>query len=241
MVRPAGSVLAEMSARRPANRAMTAQHAALIGLREQIRGGELTPGQRIDQRRAAEELECSIVPVREALKTLEAEGQVSYSPQRGYFVAVLDADELLEIYRIRELLEEEAVRAAVPRIDAAALRVLNILLDECEEAAAAGLVPELIAADRRLHLTLYAASGMNRLVGLLRMLWDSTDRYRAQYYADTDHLQRVRDEHRAIIAAVADHDADETIRLLAVHRGHAIESVRRILDGAASPPSLERR
>jgi DNA-binding GntR family transcriptional regulator len=234
-------VLDAMSTRRPVNRAMTAQHAALIGLREQIRAGELAPGQRIDQRRAAEELECSIVPVREALKTLEAEGQVSYSPQRGYFVAALDADELLEIYRIRELLEEEAVRTAVPRIDPAAMRVLNILLDECEEAAAAGLVPELIAADRRLHLTLYAASGMTRLVGLLRMLWDSTDRYRAQYYADTSHLQRVRDEHRAIVAAVADHDADEAIRLLAVHRGHAIDSVRRLLESEAKPASRDGR
>jgi DNA-binding GntR family transcriptional regulator len=69
------------------SRAMTAQEAALLGLREQIRSGELAPGQRVDQRRAAEELECSIVPVREALQTLEAEGQVYYSPQRGYFVA----------------------------------------------------------------------------------------------------------------------------------------------------------
>jgi DNA-binding GntR family transcriptional regulator len=227
-------VLGAMSARRPTSRAMTAQEAALIGLREQIRSGELGPGQRIDQRRAAEEFECSIVPVREALKTLEAEGQVSYSPQRGYFVAVLDADELIEIYRIRELLEAEAVRVAVPRIDPAALRVLNILLDECEEAAAAGLVPELIAADRRLHLTLYAASGMTRLVGLLRMLWDSTDRYRAQYYGESGHLVRVRDEHRAIVAAVGRHDTEEAIRLLAVHRGHAVDSVRRMLDGTAS-------
>jgi DNA-binding GntR family transcriptional regulator len=227
-------VLGAMSTRRSTSRAMTAQEAALIGLREQIRSGELVPGQRIDQRRAAQELECSIVPVREALKTLEAEGQVSYSPQRGYFVAVLDADELLEIYRIRELLEAEAVRMAVPRIDPAALRVLHILLDECEEAAAAGLIPELIAADRRLHLTLYAASGMTRLVGLLRMLWDSTDRYRAQYYAEPGHLPRVRDEHRAIIAAVADHDAEEAVRLLAVHRGHAVDAVRRMLDGAVT-------
>jgi DNA-binding GntR family transcriptional regulator len=223
-----------MSPRQTSRRAITAQEAALIGLREQIRSGELAPGQRIDQRRAAEELECSIVPVREALKTLEAEGQVSYSPQRGYFVAALDPDELLEIYRIRALLEAEAVRVAVPRIDAASLRVLNILLDECEEAAAAGLVPELIAADRRFHLTLYAASGMNRLVGLLRMLWDSTDRYRAQYYAHDAHLRRVRDEHRAIIAAVADGDAEEAVRLLAVHRGHAVDTVRRMLDGEAT-------
>jgi DNA-binding GntR family transcriptional regulator len=214
------------------SRAMTAQEAALLGLREQIRSGELAPGQRVDQRRAAEELECSIVPVREALQTLEAEGQVHYSPQRGYFVADLDAEELVEVYRIRTLLEEEAVRAAVPRIDADALRVLNILLDEWEEAAAAGLLSELIAADRRLHLTLYAFSGMNRLVGLVRMLWDSTDRYRARFYTQPGQLDRSRDEHRAIVGAVGDHDAEEAIRLLAQHRGHVLAGMRTMLDGA---------
>jgi DNA-binding GntR family transcriptional regulator len=214
---------------------MTAQEAALLGLREQIRSGELAPGQRVDQRRAAEELECSIVPVREALQTLEAEGQVYYSPQRGYFVADLDADELVEVYRIRALLEEEAIRAAVPRIDADALRVLQILLDEWEEAAAAGLVAELIAADRRLHLTLYAFSGMNRLVGLVRMLWDSTDRYRARFYTEPGQLERSRDEHRAIVAAVGEHDAEAVIRLLAVHRGHVLDGMRAMLDGAAKP------
>jgi DNA-binding GntR family transcriptional regulator len=211
---------------------MTAQEAALLGLREQIRSGELAPGQRVDQRRAAEELECSIVPVREALQTLEAEGQVYYSPQRGYFVAALDAQELVEVYRIRTLLEEEAVRAAVPRIDADALRVLNILLDEWEEAAAAGQLSELIAADRRLHLTLYAFSGMSRLVGLVRMLWDSTDRYRARFYTEPGQLDRSRDEHRAIVEAVGDHDAEEAIRLLAEHRGHVLAGMRAMLDGA---------
>ena len=207
-------------------RAVTAQEAALAGLREKIRSGTYAPGQRIDQRKAAAEFECSIVPVREALKTLEAEGQVSYAPQRGYFVADLDQRELLEIYGIRALLEDEAVRQAIPQLDANGLRVLNLLLDECEEAAAAGLIEEMIAADRRLHFTLYAASEMPRLVGLLRMLWDSTDRYRAQYYMDPQQRERVLREHRALIDAVAAGDVDEAIRQLQAHRAHAVESVQ---------------
>lgn len=223
-----------MTGRRLINRAVTAQESALIGLRELIRAGELAAGQRIDQRKAAEQLECSIVPVREALKTLEAEGQVSYSPQRGYFVAALDARELEEIYRIRELLEAEAIRAAVPRVDPALLRVLSILLDEYDETASDGSIPDLIAADRRLHLTLYAASGMTRLVGLLRMLWDSTDRYRAQVYADRAHARRMGVEHRTIITAVEHRDVAETIRLLGAHRQHAIARVQKILEAPAS-------
>jgi DNA-binding GntR family transcriptional regulator len=226
-----------MTARRSISRAVTAQESALIGLRELIRAGELAPGQRIDQRRAAEQLECSIVPVREALKTLEAEGQVAYSPQRGYFVAAMDAQELRELYRIRELLEDEAIRTAIPHVDSALLRVLGILLDEYDEAASDGSVPELIAADRRLHLTLYAACGMTRLVGLLRMLWDSTDRYRAQIYADRAHAHAMGAEHRAIIAAVERRDVATTVRLLAAHREHSIIRVQTIMDGQPDPRS----
>jgi DNA-binding GntR family transcriptional regulator len=52
------------------------------------------------------------VPVREALKTLEAEGQVKYFPQRGFQVTRLSLDELHETYEIRRLLEDEIVRIA---------------------------------------------------------------------------------------------------------------------------------
>lgn len=218
----------------PRHRAVTAREAALAGLRQQIRAGILAPGQRISQRKAADDLECSIVPVREALQTLEAEGQVSYSPQRGYFVAALDPEELLEIYRIRALLEDDAVREAVPKLDASALRVLNILLDEVEEAAANGLVPEMIAADRRMHFTLYAASGLPRLVGLIRMLWDSTDRYRAQYYADPAHRELVSEEHRALLDAAARHDVKATLAVLRAHRRNAIATVEQALAAEAT-------
>ena len=56
----------------------------------------------------------SAVPVREALRILEGEGHVHYRPHRGYVVAALDVDDLTEIYRIRELLETEAVRQSHP-------------------------------------------------------------------------------------------------------------------------------
>jgi DNA-binding GntR family transcriptional regulator len=185
----------------------------------------LAPGQRIDQRRAAETFECSIVPVREALKTLEAEGLGSYSPQRGYFVAALDAGELRETFHIRALLEDEAARVAIPNIDASTLRVLELLLAEAEEAAAAGLVPEMIAADRRFHFTHFAASAMPKLVGLIRMLWDSTDRYRAEYYRTPANRDRVSADQRAVLEALTRGDAGSVIDVLQRAREHTVECI----------------
>ena len=84
----------------------------------------------------------------------------------------------------------------------------------------------MIAADRRLHFTLYAASEMPRLVGLLRMLWDSTDRYRAQYYMDPAQRERVQGEHRAHHRRGRVRGRDEAMRLLQAHRAHAVASVQ---------------
>lgn len=82
----------------PEQRAMiiTAQDAALAALRHRIVSGSLVPGARVRQELLAGQLGLSVVPVREALKTLEAEGQVVYAPRRGYFVARLNLEELAE-------------------------------------------------------------------------------------------------------------------------------------------------
>src|SRR5690349_18784039 len=97
----------------PARR-VTAQQAALEHLRELIGSGRLKPDARIRQEQLAADLGTSVIPVREALKTLEAEGQVRYAPHRGYQVARLSLDELTETYLIRRLLEDEIVRIAAP-------------------------------------------------------------------------------------------------------------------------------
>ena len=109
----------------PGRRPPTAQEFVLGELRRLIVTGELKAGEQIKQDALAESLGTSRVPLREALKILEGEGQVAYHPHRGYFVAELSAADLVEVYRIRQLLEDEAVATAIPRLsdgDVAALQ-----------------------------------------------------------------------------------------------------------------------
>ena len=79
----------------------------------------------------AESLGVSRVPIREALKVLEGEGQVTYIPRRGYFVAELSIDNLIEVYRIRSLLESEAIRSRLFRcsIDESLQRLSDLLAE----------------------------------------------------------------------------------------------------------------
>ncbi|GAB3908900.1 hypothetical protein GCM10029964_109490 [Kibdelosporangium lantanae] len=92
----------------------TAQEFVLDELRRLILTGEMAAGAPIRQDALAERFGVSRVPLREALRTLEGEGQVTYRPHHGYQVANLSMADLLEVYRIRELLETEATRLAVP-------------------------------------------------------------------------------------------------------------------------------
>ena len=79
----------------------TTQQHAVEWLRQAIVAGDLKPGERIPQEEIAERIGVSLIPVREALRVLEGEGQVTYRPRRGYAVTVLRIEDLTEIYELR--------------------------------------------------------------------------------------------------------------------------------------------
>ena len=90
----------------------TAQGIAAAELRAAIVRGDLAPGEKILQEATAEELGVSLIPLREALKTLASEGVVTYQPQRGYYVAELPMERIRELYLARNVLEAEVERLA---------------------------------------------------------------------------------------------------------------------------------
>ena len=203
----------------------TAQEAVLAELRRAIVTGELRPGEQVRQDALAEQFGVSRVPLREALKILEGEGQVTYLPHRGYFVAELDVADLREVYRLRELLETEAVRAAVPMLTDAEVAEIATVAAEVDHAAAAGDLLAMAAANRRFHFRLIEAAQMPRLARLVRILWDATDAYRSLYYASIDHRRTVQAEHEAVLAALRDRDVEWAVRVLTEHRDHAVAAV----------------
>jgi DNA-binding GntR family transcriptional regulator len=206
-------------------RRATAQQVALEHLRELIAGGFLRPDDRIRQEQLAADLRCSVIPVREALKTLEAEGQIRYEPHRGYAVARLSLDELSETYLIRRLLEDEVVRIAAPLLvddDYAALeRAMGVM----ERTGSHGDVQAMIEANRAFHFTIFAAARRPRMLDLIRVLWQTTDAYRSRYYADPRARARVDTEHRSIVAALRAGEVDRAVDELEAHRQHAVEAL----------------
>ena len=214
----------------------TAQEAVLSEVRRLLVTGELAPGAPVRQEALAERLGVSRVPLREALKVLEGEGHVVYLPRRGYSVAELSVDDLVEVYRMRELLEAEAIRVAVPLLTASELVVLSAAADEVDESGshASTDLASITAANRRFHFLLFDAARMPRLSRTLRQLWDATDVYRAVYFAAPANRSRVAHEHAALLAALANSDVEAAVAAQAAHREHSVAAVRAALTGDAS-------
>jgi len=214
------------------DRKLTAQEAVLVALRADILTGRLAPGDQIVQDSLADRYGVSRVPLREALKTLETEGQVVYHPHRGYFVAELSVADLLEVYRLRSLLEAEAIAHAMPTFSDEDVEAIADLLGEVEAAAAAGDVIAMTAANRRFHFAVFDASGLPRLSRILRQLWEATDAYRALYFQTAENRDRVSREHAAMLEALRRRDGKALIALHDEHRDHSVGAVRSILESA---------
>ena len=100
--------------------------------------------------------------MREALRVLEQEGQVTYRPRRGYFVTELRSEDLEEIYGLRALLEERAARRALPTLDEDAVERIALAARDCYDAAAADDVIAELEANRRFHFAILAVARSSR-------------------------------------------------------------------------------
>jgi DNA-binding GntR family transcriptional regulator len=208
----------------------TAQAFVLAELRRAIIAGELLPGQPLRQNALAERFGVSRVPVREAFKVLESEGQVVYEPHRGHKVATLSLADLLEVYRLRQLMESEAARVAVANRSDAVLVEMRASARDVETASAAGDLLKMTEANRRFHFLLVTAARMPRLERIVQVLWDATEAYRFVYYGAEDNRARVEHEHALIIEAFAEGNAELLIALLDEHREHAVDALRTFLN-----------
>lgn len=215
----------------------TTQQAVLGQLRRYIAQGRLRAGEQITQDGLAEELGVSRVPLREALKILEGEGQVTYKAHRGYFVAELSADDLLEVYRIRALLEPEALRLAVRAMSADDLARVEQAERDVAAASAAGDLAAMTEANRRFHFGVMEPCGMSRLLRFIRILWDSTDAYRSVYYNLAEHRTVVLAEHEQAVAALRAGDAEALVDVLTAHRDNSVAALRAVLETPTAAPA----
>lgn len=212
----------------PTGPSTTTQHA-LEGLRHAIVAGRLRPGARIGQDEFAGQLGVSIAPVREALRILEQEGQVTYLPRRGYFVTTLEIADLEEIYGLRAVLEARAAQRSLESLDGPGLAEIELAAQEFVAAVETGDVLAELAANRRFHLAILDSRDQPHTMRLIRALWDSTEAYRALYYNLEAERRNAVTAHELILTALREGDGEQLVAELAAHRERALTVLRQVL------------
>jgi DNA-binding GntR family transcriptional regulator len=211
------------------------QHPRLVELvaaelRRLIVTGHWPQGERLVEGRVAEQLGVSRNPVREALRSLEAEGFVVLEPRRGARVAVLDAAEVGHLMEVRGALEELAAGLAARRRTDAHVAELTGLVAKGRAVAAGTDLAELPALNTRFHQLLTEASANPQLDALIGPLRD-----RIQWVYSTRVRERAPsswEEHAAIAAAIAEGDEGGARRLAGEHIASATAAF--LADGGPS-------
>jgi DNA-binding GntR family transcriptional regulator len=186
-------------------------------LRNRIFAHELPPGAWVDEQTLAEEFGISRTPLREALKVLAAEGLVQLKPRRGCYVAQLSEQDLDEIFPVMALLEGRCAQEATARATDGDLQRLAEIHEDLERYAATNDADRFFEANQVFHNALQDLAGNHWLTHLI----DETRKFIKLTRRDSLNLEgRLRQslaEHRAILAAVQQRDADAAGRLMHDH------------------------
>lgn len=152
------------------------------------------------------------MPVREALRRLEAEGLIEFDKNR-ITVRGLNADEAEELFAIRRALEPLAARRAAPRLkdDEQGLARLRDLVDRMDvevDPYEWGLL------NMEFHKTIYEAAKMPRIDAIVSSIWAAIEPYMRRFSRTRQHIKRAQAQHREILEAVTDGDGKRAESLI---------------------------
>jgi DNA-binding GntR family transcriptional regulator len=186
---------------------------ALTAIRELIARRELLPGVQIRQGDLAEKINSSRTPLREALRSLTAEGLVRHSPNQGYFVIRLGASEVKQIYTMRRLLETELLRS-IERPPVKLPKRLATLNDQMD---ASSSLAEILVCNREFHFSIFELSPLKLFIANVKPLWDLCDSFRGSILVMPKPRAQMYSEHAVIIKRLREYDRRG---LVAIHDEH---------------------
>lgn len=191
-------------------------------IRESIINGLLDEGEPIRQDDVARQFNVSKIPVREALKRLEAEGLVTFQRNKGAVVSSISEPEVAQIFEVRAILESNAIRLSVPNISAETLRKAE---QYCNDFAAETNVGRWAELNWQFHSCLYEDANRPYLVNMIRSVNDRIERYLRIQLSLSDGQKRADREHREILDSCRANDAEKAASLVFDHIMHAYGSL----------------
>src|SRR5258708_10264161 len=199
------------------------EEVVTTALRDAILSGELRPGERLLQEQLADQLRVSRIPLRDALRRLEAEGLLRSGPRRGAEVASLTRPHVLEIYEVRIALEPDLMRRAVAALEPADTKRLVDMSQQMD--ARVDKPAEGLPAPRALYSQLYAYAGRPRIHRLILGLRDDVQRYHV-----LKNVAAALHDHAELRECIRAKDAERAARVHAQHLARACADLVDVLE-----------
>lgn len=179
-------------------------------------GFEIKPSNRLNEGALARELGVSRTPLREALNRLVAEQLFVFKPGVGFFCRALDPQTIFELFELRKIIENAAVRLVIERADQQTLETLRADLF-CHGLSVTNLtVKEACARDEAFHLGIASAAGNAELFKSLERL-NERIRYVRWVRMAGARIKSSKEEHKLIMAALLDRDAMAATKAISGH------------------------
>lgn len=213
----------------------TLTSAVTESLRKRILSGEFADGQQLRQEALSNEYGVSRVPVREALRQLEAEGLIQIIDHKGALVSKLSFEDVQELLEIRAQLESTVLAASIPCQTEDDLTLAQATLDEFEQALVSNDVRQWGELNSRFHLALYRSAKRPNTLSLIESLHNKTDRYTRMQILFTHTMVRAHDEHSRLLQLCRERKVDEAAEFVRFH----ILSAGRALDAYLQAQTVE--
>ncbi|OWT69140.1 MULTISPECIES: GntR family transcriptional regulator [unclassified Achromobacter] len=194
-------------------------------LRQQVLSGRLRPGEPLRQEALADELGVSRIPVREAIRRLEAEGLVSIHAHRGAYVIPLSTSEVVQTFELRMQVEPWLFGAAIEARGTGRFKEARTALAGMLHADAASW-GEL---NWQFHEILYRPAERELAMNMLKQLHDRGDRYLRFQVVNVPLRQQAHAEHQALIEYAEQGQVEAAVRALREHIRVALEQVLHVV------------
>ena len=210
-------------------------------LRQGIIKGTLKPGQKLVMAALAKKYKTSETPIREAIRRLESDGYVTFTPHAGAVVTEINKQELSEIYLIRISLEALATRLAVPFINQDDLIWLKKKNEEMKAVIEKDRYDQLARLNKAFHLRIYKAAPFPRLYKMISNLWEAFERWPSVFTYIPERAASAIREHEQIIEALESADVDRADDLMKEQKKKSLEALQQYMvqRSTGSPEMLE--
>ena len=218
---------------------ITKNVAVYEALRKDIIEGRLKPGQKIIMSEVAKEFGLSDIPVREAIRRLESEGYVHFTPHVGAIVSELDGDKIIELYLIRTELESLATRLSVAHVTTRDIDYLIKKNQEMEAAIQAQKLEKLGALNKDFHLRIYRAAPYPTLTELIEDLWEKMERTQGVFSLVPERAVESVEEHKKIIEALQANDTDLAEKLVKNQKSFTMAALQKFIKASEAEHTAE--